>query len=141
MTRPTTTPTGRPTGRPTGHPIGHWAPVPRHPVRVTARLTQDAELHYTTGTPPHARLVLHMAQPQGLPYYADVDLGTDQRDHLAASAEMPRMRRGALLSVAGSGLRVRTDHGTAALVLMDAADAVICEMAAPAPQPTQGALL
>lgn len=105
--------------------IGATAQVQAGRVRVSGVLTEDAQICPTTGSPAHALLVLHLQPPAGLPYTARVDLGTDVADHMLAHIELPRMRRGAVVSVAGDGLEPRTDHGHASLRLVNARDAVL----------------
>lgn len=94
-------------------------------VRVTGVLTADADLAQTTGAQPHSLLTLLLQPPCGLPYLARVDLGCDITDHMAAEAELPRLRKGALVSVAGDALDLRTDHGHAVLKLRGARALVI----------------
>ena len=94
-------------------------------VRVTGTLTDDADLCSGVGREPHAFLILRIEQPRGLPYEARIDLGTDVADHMAAEADLPYLRRGALVSVAGAGLQPRTDHGHAVLMVQRAHGLVI----------------
>lgn len=84
-------------------------------LRVTGMLTEDARLHRTTGSPPHALLDLTMQPTHGLPYLARVDLGTDVADHMGAEGLLPLLRTGCWASVEGTSLELRTDHGHAAL--------------------------
>lgn len=94
-------------------------------VRVTGVLTADAHLAPTTGRDPHTLLFLDFQPPHGLPYHATVDLGADAMDHMAAEADLPLMRRGALISVAGHALELRADHGHAVLRVVKACDVFI----------------
>lgn len=95
------------------------AQPPAYPgsLRVAGTLTEDARLLPTTGSPPHLMLWVNLQPTQGLPYSARVDLGTDLADHMAAEALLPHMRTGAVISLAAESLRLRMDHGHAALVL------------------------
>lgn len=103
-------------------------------VRVTGSLTTDADLAATIGRTPGAVLILDFAPPQGLPYYARIDLGTEVADHMQAEAVLPYLRIGALVSVAGDGLEMRTDHGHAALRIVRARALVIpCDPIPPQP--------
>ena len=86
-------------------------------LRVAGTLTEDARLLPTTGTPPHLFLWVDLQPAQGLRYSAKVDLGTDLADHMAAEALLPHLRAGAVISLAGESLRLRMDHGHAALVV------------------------
>lgn len=89
-------------------------------VRVTGALLADAHLVISTGQPPHRYLILDIHPPRGLPYHAQVDLGTADADHRATEALLPELRAGAMVSVGGTELRLRTDHGRAALAVLDA---------------------
>jgi hypothetical protein len=117
------------------------ASPPRHlgALRVTGSLTADAQLQLALGQPPHMHLVLALQPQEGLPYIARVDLGADAADHMGAEALLPQMRRGAVLSVAAQALELRTDHGHAALRLVQPHSVLILEgpigtaAAAPAP--------
>lgn len=93
--------------------------------RVSGVLSEDAQLVPTLGNEPHALLLLHFEAPHGLPYYARVDLGTNAADHAAARAELPHLRRGALVSVAGDALQVCRDHGREQLRVVRARDVVV----------------
>jgi hypothetical protein len=104
-------------------------------VRVTGTLTTDADVAATVGQDPHVLLILDFAPPHGLPYHARIDLGTDVADHMQAEGYLPYLRTGALVSVAGDALEMRTDHGHAALRVVRARALVIpCD---PIPQPQQ----
>ena len=107
-------------------------------VRVAGVLQHDAQLHPITGG--GALLALKLQPAKGLPYLARVNLGLDVADHMAAQAELPRLRAGVLVTVAGDGLELRTDHGHAALYVLRARDAVAffdpvapCPLGAPQP--------
>jgi hypothetical protein len=112
---------------------------PRHPglLRVTGSLVADAELRPTVDTPPHLVLCLQLQPERGLRYTARVDLGSDIADHLAAEALEPHLRTGAVLSVAAEALELQSDHGHAALRLVNAHSVVLLEgpKAPPAPPP------
>lgn len=104
-------------------------------VRVTGTLTGDADLAATIGRTPGALLILDFAPPHGLPYHARIDLGTELADHMHAEAQLPYLRRGALVSVAGDALEIRTDHGHAALRIVRARALVIpCDPIPHSPQ-------
>lgn len=94
-------------------------------VRVTGLLTADAQLAETTGAEPHTLLTLQLQPPTGLPYLARVDLGPDVAERMLAEAELPYLRRGALVSVAGQSLELRTDHSHAVLKVVGARDVFI----------------
>lgn len=100
----------------------HQATARRAVLRVTGVLACDALLYPATGR--GALLVLRLQPAQGLPYEARLDLGTDVADHMAAEAELPRLKRGVLMSVAGDALELRADHGQAVLRVVHARDAV-----------------
>lgn len=94
-------------------------------LRVSGVLAADAQLYPTTGQPPHAVLMLELQPERGLPFEARVDLGTDAADHIKARAELRHLRAGAFVSVAGDALELRTDHGRAALRVVQARDAIV----------------
>lgn len=94
-------------------------------VRVAGVLVVDALIYPTTGTPPHAVLMLHLQAKTGLPYEARIDLGDDITQHMLAEAELPRMRAGAFMLLSGDALVLRADHGKAALRVVNARDAVV----------------
>lgn len=104
-------------------------------VRVTGTLTADANLATNIGRTPGALLILDFAPPHGLPYHARIDLGTDVADHMQAETQLPYLRCGALVSVAGDALEMRTDHGHAALRIVRARALVI--PLDPIPQPNR----
>lgn len=109
---------------------GTVRPAPGQPldaIRVTGPLAEEARLTFSTGQPPHAFLFLHLAPLQGLAYHAQVDLGADAADHMAAEALLPQLRPGALVSVGARALRLRTDHGHAVLQLLDARHALLLQ--------------
>ena len=114
-------------------PLAHLANL-----RVSGVLTTDAHLAPTTGRDPHALLMLHLAPARGLPYEARIDLGCDLADRMLAEAELPRMRAGAFVSVAGDALELRADHGHAALRVVHARDAVVFSDPINHPQPQEG---
>lgn len=93
-------------------------------VRVTGVLMADAQLAPTLGRNPHALLMLRLQPKIGLPYEARIDLGTDVADHMQAEAELPHLRAGVLVSVAGDALELRNDHGHAVLRVLRPRDAV-----------------
>ena len=101
-------------------------------LRVTGTLTEDAQLYPTAGISgvPGMFLRLSLQPAQGLPYVARVDLGADITDHMAAEALLPSMRTGAVLSVAAQALALRTDHGHAALQLVQPHAVLVLEGAA-----------
>lgn len=129
----TSAPAGAALGQPLTQPI--QLPAAWHGThRVTGTLTEDARLDPTTGRPPHLLLRLHLQPAHGLPYLATVDLGDDMADHMAAEALEPHLRVGAVLSVGCEGLELRTDHGHAALRLVQPHSVVILQ-----PPPREGA--
>jgi hypothetical protein len=108
-------------------------------VRVTGLLTGDAHLALTVARPPGALLILDFAPPHGLPYHARLDLGAEVADHMAAEAALPYLRTGALVSVAGDALVLRSAKGRSALHLVRARALVIPDTdsaggATPAPE-------
>lgn len=117
--------------------VVHTAPGPAvDAIRVTGALADEARLSFSTGQPPHAFLSLHLAPLHGLAYHAQLDLGIDAADHMAAEALLPQLRAGALVSVGGRALRLRTDHGHAVLQLLDARHALLLQgPAAPSSTP------
>lgn len=106
---------------------------PRGVLRVAGRLTEPARIYPTMGHVPRALLQL-VFQPfvEGLPYRAQVDLGDDLADHMAAEALLPALNTGACVSVAGDALRLRHDHGQALLLVLGARDALVLQ----GPQPS-----
>lgn len=107
------------------HPQPHQQFAHLASVRVTGVLTADAQMAPTLGREPHALLMLQMQGKQGLPYVARIDLGADVADHMQAEGLLPRLRTGALVSVAGDALEYRSDHGHAVLRVVRARDAVV----------------
>lgn len=91
-------------------------------VRVSAVLAADVELLRTTDG--SAMLVAKLQPATGLPYVARVPLGPDVTDQMLAQAELPGLRAGTFVSVGGDALQLRTDHGHAALQVMNARDLV-----------------
>lgn len=104
------------------HDARRWANV-----RVTGALSTDARLITTTGREPHALLMLEFEpDPKvGLAYRATVDLGADVADHMGAQQDLPLMRCGALISVAGKALQLCADHGHAVLRVVEPCDVYI----------------
>lgn len=100
-------------------------------VRVTGMLLHDAELAMSTGREPHALLTLVIQPPQGLPYWARMDIGPDVADHMRAQRELPHLRKGALVSLAGLGSGTRTDHGHAVHTLTSAHGLVVTHTSIP----------
>ena len=96
-------------------------------VRVTGALAAPAHLVTSVGRVPHRFLVVDLQAAQGFPYHAQVDLGTDAHDHRTVEALLPHLRTGALVSVGGSELRPRTDHGRAVLVVVDARNVLLLQ--------------
>jgi hypothetical protein len=94
-------------------------------VRVTGVLSTDAHMAPTTGRESHQLLFLDFAPAAGLPYHATVDLGADAMDHMAAEGMLPALRAGALVSVGGDALQLRTDHGHAVLRVVGARDVFV----------------
>lgn len=96
-------------------------------VRVTGALTADAKLVASTGHEAHRFLLIDVRPAIGLPYHAQVDLGTDPADHRAAEALLPALRAGAVVSVGGAELRLRTDHGNAVLAVVGARNLLLLQ--------------
>jgi hypothetical protein len=111
-------------------------------LRVTGALREDAHLASTTGHPRHVLLCVHLQVPEGLPYTARIDLGADPADHSDAEAMLPKLRRGAVLTVAAEALQLRTEHGQHVLHLHQAHSALLLERAPEpaAPEPDLFAL-
>jgi len=83
--------------------------------RLTGTLLANAEARCTTGAHPRALVMVLLSTGQGLPCTATQDLGTGYAAHLAADLKARRLHKGAAITVVCDGLRVRTDHGHAAL--------------------------
>lgn len=129
--------------------VAPWAPPDTAPaplaaglcgrLRVTGELLDDARLDFDTARPPQMWLRLHLRPPaepgvpDGLPYRASVCLGADAAVHMEAEQLMPQLRTGALVSVAARGLRLATDHGHAALALVQPGAVLL--LAPPPPPP------
>jgi hypothetical protein len=94
-------------------------------VRVTGVLSADAHMTLTSGREAHQLLFLDFEPATGLPYHAAVDLGVDVTDHMAAQGMLPALRAGALVSVGGDALQLRTDHGHAVLRVVGARDVFV----------------
>jgi hypothetical protein len=88
------------------------------PLRVTGELVRAAESRCTTGPNPRAMVAVELATPAGLPYVAVLDMGSGFAAHLAAASKARALPRGARCTVSCQGLRVRADHGSAALVCL-----------------------
>lgn len=101
-------------------------------VRVTGRLTEPACLAHTAGREPHGLLLLRFAPAEGLPYHARVDLGTDLVDQMATEALLPALQRGHVVSVGGSHLAQRTEHGQPVLHVRGACNVFLLEPHPPA---------
>lgn len=112
--------------RPTPHPLAaDRTPALAHlgRVRVAGVLALNAQLYPAAAG--NAFIQLQLRPAQGLPYVARVLLGTDPADYMQAEAELPRMRAGAMVSVAGDGLAPQQDHGHAVLRVVHARDLVV----------------
>lgn len=107
-------------------------------VRAAGLLTCDAHLALTATRIPGAILILDFAPPRGLPYHADLDLGTEVADHMQAEAALPYLRIGALISVAGDALVMRTAQGRAALHIVRARALVIPDTQPVTPRTPEG---
>ena len=114
------------TGQHQPHPLA----VDRQPalahlgrVRVAGVLAEDAQLFPAAAG--NAFIQLHLRPHQGLPYVARVLLGTDPADQMLAEAELPGLRAGVMVSLAGAGLALQTDHGHAVLRVVHARDLVV----------------
>lgn len=102
-------------------------------VRVTGVLAADAQLVSSTGREAHRFLIVDLQPPaQGFGFHAQVDLGTDAHDHRAAEALLPQLRTGAVVSVGGTELRLRTDHGHAVLAVLGARNVLLLQDPVPA---------
>ncbi|MEY4416904.1 MAG: hypothetical protein RIQ53_4197 [Pseudomonadota bacterium] len=92
-------------------------------IRLTGLLTEDAQI----GVDADGRTVWLRLQAQpvaGLPWRARVPLGSDPAQHQAARDMLPQLRRGAVASVAGQGVRVTTDHDVVAMLVLSPRDVV-----------------
>jgi len=112
-------------------------------VRVTGCLVEPAHIHTrpVIGASGQVQAWLHLLlQPaQGLPYRAELYLGTTPAERAAADAALPLLRTGALVSVAGDSLSYCADHGRAVLRVHRARDLVIPEgEPTPNPRPEEG---
>lgn len=96
-------------------------------VRVTGVLAADAQLVTSAGREAHRFLLVDLKPAHGFPYHAQVDLGTDAHDHRAAEALLPQLRAGAVVSVGGTELRLRTDHGHAVLAVLGARNVLLLQ--------------
>lgn len=110
-----------------GIEVGDRAAWQVNQVRVTGCLSADARLAPSTGKEAHLFLLVDFKPAIGLPYHAQVDLGTDHHVHRAAEDLLPHMRAGTPVSVGGSELRLRTDHGHAVLSILGARHVVLLQ--------------
>lgn len=104
-------------------------------VRITGAVSHDALVSYTPDAEPTAVLTLHLQTSTGLPYMVRQVIGKDVNQQLAASAKARLLRRGCEVAVYGKGLRVRTDHDTASLAIVDVSD--ILPLSVPSPTSTK----
>lgn len=91
-------------------------------IRVTGRLHEDARMTCTPETasaPPVAVITFQLHPAKGMPYLVQQVLGSDPSSHIVAAAKARTLKRGAAVQVFAKGLRARTDHGIAALQLME----------------------
>ena len=101
-------------------------------VRITGSVSHDALVSYTPDAEPTAMLTLQLQTPAGLPYMVRQVIGKDVNQQVAAAAKARLLRRGCEVAVYGKGLRVRTDHDTAALAIVDVSD--ILPLSIPSPK-------
>jgi hypothetical protein len=104
-------------------------------LRIQGPLLSDATLTYTASTPNVAVLEFEVGSEKGQPYRVKHVLGTDPTVHMTAEAKKPLLRRGRWVAVYASGAIPQSDHGTAALRLLD----VTAVHPLPTPQPANQA--
>lgn len=112
------------------------SPTYRPALRVSGALEHDAVLQVSTGAEPRAWLVLQINPPQGLPYLARIDIGTSVSMQERTRADLPHLRAGVVVSVAGDSLALAADHGHAALRVIEPRDLVAFCRPGPAPIPS-----
>lgn len=88
-------------------------------VRITGLIHEDAALGYIPGIKPQAVLSFEVHPKRGMPYRIRQHLGDDPSKHITTSAKLRVLRRGCEVAVYGSGLRLQSDHGISALVVLD----------------------
>lgn len=91
-------------------------------IRITGLIHEDAVLGYVPGIKTLAVLSFEIHPERGMPYRIRQRLGDDPNKHLTASAKLAVLRRGCEVAVYGSGLRLQSDHGIAALMVLDVTD-------------------
>lgn len=104
-------------------------------LRIQGPLLADATLTYTACAPHVAVLEFEVASERGQPYRVKHVLGTDPTVHMTAEAKKPLLRRGRWVAVYAAGAIPQSDHGVAALRLMD----VSAVHPLPTPQPAKQA--
>ena len=91
-------------------------------IRVTGKLHEDAHMACTPETasaPPVAVISFELHPAKGLPYLVRQVLGSDPSAHIVAAAKARTLKRGTGVQVFAKGLSARSDHGIAALHLLD----------------------
>lgn len=101
--------------------------MPIDPVRITGTLSAPAELAPTVGREPHVVMTVRIQTAEGGPYFARVDLGTELADHMEAERLLPAMHTGAPVSVGGTHLTPRTEHGQATLQVRGARTLILLD--------------
>lgn len=115
------------------HPV---QPVAGHvvdAVRITGALASDARLVCSTGREAHRFLLLDLQPGTGFPYHAQVDLGADADGHRAVQQLLPQLHAGAVVSVGGAELRLRTDHDRAVFCVLGARNVLLLQDPIPNP--------
>lgn len=106
-------------------------------LRIQGPLLADAILSYTHTQPHVAVLELEVGSEKGQPYRVKHVLGTDPTVHMTAEAKKPLLRRGRWVAVYAAGATPQSDHGVAAIRLLD----VSAVHPLPTPQPANQAEL
>jgi hypothetical protein len=116
-----------------------WPPQPREQaarsadactnngLQVTGHLTQRAELRVCAGG-TSAVLELHIDTGSGYPVIARQLVSGDPAAQRAAASKAAALDRGVLVRAYARGCVARTDHGVAALFLLDVTDVIPCNL-------------
>jgi hypothetical protein len=89
-------------------------------LRITGSISEDARVTFTGGADPQAAVFTAVITPPlGLPYRVLQPLGTDASVQVAAQMKAKQLKRGAMVEVHCTGLRVKDDHGRVELVTMN----------------------
>lgn len=91
-------------------------------ITVTGHLAANAVHVASAGKDPSFFVMVDIEPSKGMPYHAMQAFGPGQEADYAAGELANKLKRGDLVQVTARGLRVKTDHGRATLVLMDVID-------------------